>query len=100
MPKHNQISKKQKNTKIKELGFRIQTEGRGDGGGGGGGADPMFMTRVLPYAIMQLIRVTEHLGVRLLASPPSRAEKMGTHVQPDGVRKMPRHSANTALLRS
>ena len=54
---------------------------------------------------VHLIGATERLGVRLAATPPlrepsmtknsssSRARKLSTHVQPDGVRKMPQYEA-------
>ena len=41
-------------------------------GGGGGGVDDAYDVCVSPHTLMrlQLIKVTEHLGVRLLVSPP------------------------------
>ena len=64
----------------------MATDGGGGGGSGGGGADLSVaeMSLSIPLHEHAPNRVAEHLGVRLPASPPP-----GTHVQLDGVRKMP-----------
>ena len=55
-------------------GVGVGEWGEGGGVGGGGGADNVYMESLCRLTMtMHLIQVAEHLGVRLLASPPHRA---------------------------